>query len=93
MEIKLRISSPAAGKQMKYKYKEVANFDVGDEVITQVVHEKKTSEKCVSHTLNKSAATVLKYSGKDFANDQIIKKLKIDGKGCLLLVIIFLSRF
>ena len=41
MEIKSRISSPATGKQMKYKYKEVANFDVGDEVITQVVHEKK----------------------------------------------------
>ena len=47
MEIKSRISSPAAGKEMKYKYKEVANFDVGDEVITQVVHEKKKPLKNV----------------------------------------------
>ena len=55
--------------------------------------KKNLSEKCVSPTLNKSAATVLKFWGKDFANDQIIRKLKIDRKGCLLLVRIFLSRF
>lgn len=52
----------------------VADLDVNDEIITQVVHQKKSSKEFCPLTSDKIVAAVLKFWCEESCNDQIVKK-------------------